>query len=274
MRKGIGQGRITGNLEGAPIDRQYRISDDEGLEQVAALLRDEGLCLGLSSGINVAGAVRLARDLGPGQDDRDDPLRYRLSLSVVALQSPTGYGQKACPCLLGLTDASRLYRLAMNVNETPDVIGESSRRMQRIRVGITGLAAIVLVVLLATAIASGLNRRAAADHRADRRPGSCPRSMLPKKRASHSAQLGVAPDAKDTARSRIPRGPKRNNDALATTRLPPRFWFDGDVQFQPCCTLVIAPIFRFDRVLGESVPPRNIAFAATRTQTACPYHEL
>ena len=66
VAEGIGQGRITANLEGAPIDRQYRISDEEGLAQVEALLRDEGLCLGLSSGINVAGAMHLARDLGPG----------------------------------------------------------------------------------------------------------------------------------------------------------------------------------------------------------------
>ncbi|MEP6784944.1 MAG: cysteine synthase A [Sphingomonadales bacterium] len=66
VAEGIGQGRITGNLDGAPIDMQYRISDEEGLAQVEALLRDEGLCLGLSSGINVAGAIRLARDLGPG----------------------------------------------------------------------------------------------------------------------------------------------------------------------------------------------------------------
>lgn len=67
VAEGIGQGRITANLDGAPVDRQYRISDEEGLEQVAALLQDEGLCLGLSSGINVAGAIRLARDLGPGK---------------------------------------------------------------------------------------------------------------------------------------------------------------------------------------------------------------
>ncbi len=66
VAEGIGQGRVTANLEGAPIDRQYRVSDEEGLVQVAALLRDEGLCLGLSSGINVAGAMMLARDLGPG----------------------------------------------------------------------------------------------------------------------------------------------------------------------------------------------------------------
>jgi cysteine synthase len=67
VAEGIGQSRITANMEGAPVDRQYRVSDEEGLAQVAALLRDEGLCLGLSSGINVAGAVMLARDLGPGK---------------------------------------------------------------------------------------------------------------------------------------------------------------------------------------------------------------
>jgi cysteine synthase A len=65
--EGIGQGRITGNLEGAPIDTQFRISDSEGIEWVRRLLAEEGLCLGLSSGINVAGAVRLGRLLGPGK---------------------------------------------------------------------------------------------------------------------------------------------------------------------------------------------------------------
>ena len=63
VAEGIGQGRITGNLEGAPIDTQFRISDQEGLEWVARLLREEGLCLGLSSGINVAGAVALGKQL-------------------------------------------------------------------------------------------------------------------------------------------------------------------------------------------------------------------
>ncbi|MCC2980236.1 MULTISPECIES: cysteine synthase A [unclassified Sphingomonas] len=67
VAEGIGQGRITANLEGAPIDTQFRISDAEGLEWVDRLLAEEGLCLGLSSGINVAGAVRLARALGPGK---------------------------------------------------------------------------------------------------------------------------------------------------------------------------------------------------------------
>jgi cysteine synthase A len=66
VAEGIGQGRITANLEGAPIDTQFRISDADGMEWVERLLAEEGLCLGLSSGINVAGAVRLANHLGPG----------------------------------------------------------------------------------------------------------------------------------------------------------------------------------------------------------------
>jgi len=66
VAEGIGQGRITANLEGAPIDTQFRISDEEGIEWVSRLLAEEGLCLGLSSGINVAGAVALGRQLGKG----------------------------------------------------------------------------------------------------------------------------------------------------------------------------------------------------------------
>ncbi len=66
VAEGIGQGRITGNLEEAPIDTQYRISDEEGMKWVAHLLQEEGLCLGLSSGINVAGAIALGKELGPG----------------------------------------------------------------------------------------------------------------------------------------------------------------------------------------------------------------
>lgn len=66
VSEGIGQGRITGNLEDAPIDTQFRISDSEGLIWVERLLMEEGLCLGLSSGINVAGAIALGKQLGPG----------------------------------------------------------------------------------------------------------------------------------------------------------------------------------------------------------------
>ena len=66
MTEGIGQGRITANLEGLAVDMPYRIPDAEALEVVFDLLQHEGLCLGASSGINVAGAMRMARDLGPG----------------------------------------------------------------------------------------------------------------------------------------------------------------------------------------------------------------
>jgi cysteine synthase A len=66
ITEGIGQGRITGNLEGAPVDVAYQIPDEEALPVVFDLLEHEGLCLGGSSGINVAGAIRLARELGPG----------------------------------------------------------------------------------------------------------------------------------------------------------------------------------------------------------------
>ena len=66
ITEGIGQGRITKNLEGAPIDKAYQIPDEEALPYIFDLLEYEGLCMGGSTGINVAGAVRLARDMGPG----------------------------------------------------------------------------------------------------------------------------------------------------------------------------------------------------------------
>ena len=66
ISEGIGQGRITKNLEGFTPDMSYNISDAEALPYVFDLLRNEGLVLGGSSGINIAGAVRMARDLGPG----------------------------------------------------------------------------------------------------------------------------------------------------------------------------------------------------------------
>ena len=67
ITEGIGQGRITANLEGFTPDFSYRIPDSEALEVLFSLAEDEGLVLGGSSGINVAGAIRLARDLGPGK---------------------------------------------------------------------------------------------------------------------------------------------------------------------------------------------------------------
>ena len=67
ITEGIGQGRITANLEGFTPDFSYRIPDAEALEVLFKLAEDEGLVLGGSSGINVAGAMRMARDMGPGK---------------------------------------------------------------------------------------------------------------------------------------------------------------------------------------------------------------
>ena len=68
ITEGIGQGRETANLVGAPIDDAYQITDEEALPIIYDLLQNEGLCLGTSSGINVAGAIRMAKELGPGHN--------------------------------------------------------------------------------------------------------------------------------------------------------------------------------------------------------------
>ncbi|ODT07961.1 MAG: cysteine synthase A [Mesorhizobium sp. SCN 65-20] len=66
ITEGIGQGRITANLDGFTPDFSYQVPDEEALPIVFDLVQEEGICLGGSSGINIAGAIRLARDLGPG----------------------------------------------------------------------------------------------------------------------------------------------------------------------------------------------------------------
>ncbi len=66
ITEGIGQGRVTGNLEGVAIDDAYRIADADALNILFDLVENEGLCLGGSSGVNIAGAMALARDMGPG----------------------------------------------------------------------------------------------------------------------------------------------------------------------------------------------------------------
>ncbi len=67
ITEGIGQGRITGNLEGLSVDAAFRIPDEEAIPLLFDVLEHEGLCLGPSSGTNIAGAIRLARQLGPGK---------------------------------------------------------------------------------------------------------------------------------------------------------------------------------------------------------------
>ncbi len=106
VAEGIGQGRITGNLEGAPVDTQFRVSDEEGLVWVGRLLREEGLCLGLSSGINVAGAVALGREqVAQGRREPkivtilcDSGLRY-----LSTLYDPAWLAEKGLPVFDWLT---------------------------------------------------------------------------------------------------------------------------------------------------------------------------
>jgi len=66
ITEGIGQGRVTDNLQGAPIDDAYEIPDEEALPIIFDLLEHEGLCMGGSTGINIAGAIRMAKEMGPG----------------------------------------------------------------------------------------------------------------------------------------------------------------------------------------------------------------
>jgi cysteine synthase A len=84
ITEGIGQGRITSNLEGLTVDFPFQIPDTETVQIVFDLLRYEGLCLGSSSGINVAGAVRMAQEMGPGHTIVtvlcDSGLRYQSRL--------------------------------------------------------------------------------------------------------------------------------------------------------------------------------------------------
>ena len=84
ITEGIGQGRITANLEDAPVDRSFQIPDEEALPICFDLLKEEGLCLGGSSGINVAGAILLAKELGPGKTIvtilADSGVRYQSKL--------------------------------------------------------------------------------------------------------------------------------------------------------------------------------------------------
>ncbi|TDR94030.1 cysteine synthase A [Enterovirga rhinocerotis] len=96
ITEGIGQGRITRNLEGLSVDHSFQIPDEEALPILFDLLRHEGLCLGGSSGINVAGAIRLAREIGPGSTVVtvlcDGGARY-----LSKLYNPDFLGEKGLP---------------------------------------------------------------------------------------------------------------------------------------------------------------------------------
>jgi len=102
ITEGIGQGRVTGNLEGAPIDDAYEIPDEEALPILFDLLEHEGLAMGGSTGINVGGAIHLARDLGPGHTIvtilADYGNRYQSKLF-----NPAFLREKGLPCPPWLT---------------------------------------------------------------------------------------------------------------------------------------------------------------------------
>jgi cysteine synthase A len=92
--EGIGQGRVTANVDGAPVDVAFQIPDDEALPLAFSLLAEEGLCVGGSSAVNVAGAIRLARELGPGHVvatiHADHGSRYRSKLYDPAFLAARG----------------------------------------------------------------------------------------------------------------------------------------------------------------------------------------
>ncbi|OAI51786.1 cysteine synthase [Betaproteobacteria bacterium SCGC AG-212-J23] len=97
ITEGIGLGRVTKNIEGAPVDDAYQIPDTEALPIIFSLAKTEGLILGGSSGINVAGAIRLAKDLGPGHTVvtilADSGTRYQSKLF-----NPAFLKEKGLPC--------------------------------------------------------------------------------------------------------------------------------------------------------------------------------
>ncbi len=99
ITEGIGLGRVTPMIETAKVDDAFLIPDEEAVRVIYDLLEHEGLCLGGSTGINVAGAIRLAKQLGPGKTIVTILCRFRKSLSVKtvqsgihALQEPAGAG--------------------------------------------------------------------------------------------------------------------------------------------------------------------------------------
>ena len=96
ITEGIGQGRITANLEGLTIDHAYRIPDEEMLQAIFDLVEHEGLCMGGSTGINVAGADPHGPGPGPRPHHRDHPLRPRLALPEQAVQPGLPARERAC----------------------------------------------------------------------------------------------------------------------------------------------------------------------------------
>ena len=114
ITEGIGQGRITSNVAQAKVDLPFQIPDEEALPIVFDLLQDEGLCLGGSSGINVAGAIRLAQRTWPRPHHRHHPVRRRPALSVETVQP--GFSQREKSARARLVVDRLIINLSRNRN--------------------------------------------------------------------------------------------------------------------------------------------------------------
>ena len=119
ITEGIGQGRITANLEDAPVDIAYQIADEEALPILFDLAEHEGLLLGGSSGVNVAGAICLAKELWARPHDRDRPLRFGCALSIETLQPGISAFEKFAGSGLDGTPAVDQTRLHLNRRPRP-----------------------------------------------------------------------------------------------------------------------------------------------------------
>ena len=100
ITEGIGQVRVTKNLEDTPIDMAYQITDEEALPVLFDLIEHEGLVLGGSSAINIVGAMRLARDLGPAKPSSPSS-RMVASVTTRASSIRTSYARRTCRYRLG-----------------------------------------------------------------------------------------------------------------------------------------------------------------------------
>ena len=126
ITEGIGQSRVTANLEGVEIDDAVRIPDPEALEQIYDLLIHEGLSVGGSAGINVAAAIRVAREHGPRPHHRDDPVRRRLALPVEAVQPAIPAREKPAGSAL-----ARVRAAGRRIEQIGTYIGDGRASAQR-----------------------------------------------------------------------------------------------------------------------------------------------
>ena len=110
ITEGIGQGRVTKNIEGAVVDRAYLIPDAESVAVCFQLLKEEGLCMGGSTGVNVAGAIRLAKEMGPGHTIVTLLCDYGTRYSVQAVQPGVPAGRRTCRCRSGWSPSARRCR--------------------------------------------------------------------------------------------------------------------------------------------------------------------